>query len=952
MEHEIAQLAQALRAQTEQNAKMMGMFGRMATANSSPADKRKMERDLFSQPASRFGKAIEGIQNSTYQYNRAMNGATRATEATSNSMKLLGQDAGAAKDALSGMAKTLLGGAIGGVIVGGLLDYVTGLTKTYQGLADVGHTFGGSIIGMTEAAARSEMTLDRYAKVIRENSELASQLGGKGGGLGQMLASVRTASMDAGMFGFTMEGLDSYATQYLETLRAQGRLEQLDHIQAARNIRNMAGETSAMAIAFGKSRDELTKMTAAVRTAPSYKARIAQMDKDSANMADEVMTRSLGILSGLPGDIGKLLSQSFGEMFGANGNVALVSTYQDTLKYLPGSAEALSKSMAIAEEGMRLKDPKLADKAAIALHNDLRESAKTMLPQAHIWAISTDSKLREVAAKIIDLATNEKDITEKSLAEAREQAAKQTEITKLMSNAEANWAKISSTLKLAFLPLIGSFLENFAKGVENFTKSKAFEELKGSLTRIGGFFQDWVASVTTPEKMAAFSTWVTEFLASFKDIGQNISGEEFKAFIGRIGGAIMNVVEFSVKLREIGVYVAMTLLPAITTLVNNLGTLAVAAVGLWTAFKGFQLYKMFKGLSSMTVSAGTVILNRKGGLPLDIGGGDGNGKGKGGRMRRAGRAVLKGAGALGAGAVGLLGFMDGPIGDWVKNIGGKISDSIFDGGKDAAKAAEDAAKGAGAAGKARAAGPEAPKTPEVPKATSAAAAEAKAAGGALEAAESKALRASKLLKGMGALGTLLSTIDGGMQVYDLNERSKQEGWDDNKFREELTKLLAPMLVGTAGALAGGALGAAGGSLIAPGIGSLIGGVGGAIGGSLGGDKLGEMIAPLIVDAIKKAPIAAVNTGEQFGPPIPPSLRSPGELDPAATTKKIEEIMSSIEEQKRVEAIASEKMLAELIKNNDLIRQQTEMQAQLLNRNNETVKITANDIRRATESNGN
>ena len=71
-----------------------------------------------------------------------------------------------------------------------------------------------------------------------------------------------------------------------------------------------------------------------------------------------------------------------------------------------------------------------------------------------------------------------------------------------------------------------------------------------------------------------------------------------------------------------------------------------------------------------------------------------------------------------------------------------------------------------------------------------------------------------------------------------------------------------------------------------------------------------------------------------------------------TPKKIEEIMSSIEEQKRVEAIASEKMLAELIKNNDLIRQQTEMQAQLLNRNNETVKITANDIRRATESNGN
>ena len=256
MEHEIAQLAQALRAQNEQNAKMMGMFGRMAAANSSPADQRKMERDLFSKPADRFNQNISSMQRSTDQWNRAMYSATRASDKVSSSFKLLGQDASAAQNALSGMAKTLLGGALGGVVIGGLINYVSGLTTAYQGMTEIGQTFGGNLLGMSKAAAESQMTLERYATVMKANSELAAAMGTGGNGrksMGQMMASVREASKAAGLFGYTMEGLDEMTASYMETSRAQGHLETLSNAENLRNIQGMAKETAALSTVYGLS---------------------------------------------------------------------------------------------------------------------------------------------------------------------------------------------------------------------------------------------------------------------------------------------------------------------------------------------------------------------------------------------------------------------------------------------------------------------------------------------------------------------------------------------------------------------------------------------------------------------------------------------------------------------------------------------------------------------------
>lgn len=965
MEHEIAQLAQALRAQNEQNAKMMGMFGRMASANSSPNDQRKMERDLFSKPADRFSRNIDSMRASTDQWNRAMGSATRASDKVSSSFKLLGQDASAAQSALSGMAKTLLGGALGGVVIGGLINYVSGLTSAYQGMAEIGQTFGGNLLGMSKAAAESQMTLERYATVMKANSELAAAMGAGGNGrksMGQMMASVREASKAAGLFGYTMEGLDEMTASYMETSRAQGHLETLSNAQNLRNIQGMAKETAALSTVYGKSRTEINKVTTEIMQSAAIVARLNQTTGAQYDNTRKVFDQSIRALASLPGESGKLLASTMGEMFGANGNLGLVTGFKDIFNKLGPSADILTRAYDKLQKATDTGDTAAADEATVELTNSMRRLAKENMPLLQQWAAQKhlNPQLGAAAEQFIKIGTLTKDMTKAEQEAARKRIEAIDKETALMLSLGQSWAEISSKARMAFLPLLDAPLKAFADGVTKFAESPAYAQMTDQLGKISTEMTKWAGELAKPEKLKVFSDWFVQVSSRFAAFVQSIQPSDitrlFDGIIefGKLIGSVITAVSQAAlavagfgKMLYDSTALLSPILKGIGATFDMLGIgLKELVIGLgvaYAAFKGFQLYKFFSGIRNMEVRAANVNINGRGLGGFGgggHGGGGGGGKGKGGRLRRMGRGIAGGAAGLAGLALGGLDLLNGPVADKLSEFGS----ALFGAKKGAEAAAEGVTGTATVKGKG-----EVPKAPEVKAGT--AAADAAKGAAEVESAAAKGLRASKLIKGLGVLGTVLSTIDGGMQVYDLNERSKAEGWDDNKFREELTKLLAPMLTGTAGALAGGALGAAGGTLVAPGIGSLIGGIGGAIGGGLGGDKLGEMIAPLIVDAIKKAPVEA-KTGEQFGPPIPANLKSPGEVDPGTVSKKIDEYLNGLAEMRRSDGINNEKLLEQLTKVGDLIRQQSEMQAQLLNRNNETVKNTASNIVRASEANGN
>lgn len=959
MEHEIAQLAQALRAQNEQNAKMMGMFGRMASANSSPNDQRKMERDLFSKPADRFNQNVNSMRSSIDQWNRAMYTTNRASEKVSSSLKLLGQDASAAQNALSGMAKTLLGGALGGVVIGGLINYVSGLTKTYQSMAEIGQTFGGNLFKMSEAAAQSYMTLERYSEVMKANSEIAAQMNNRpgGSGFGQFLGQVRAASKDMGMFGFTMEGLDEVAITYMENLKAQGHLQSMSNNQAMLNVRQMASEVTAMSAVYGKSRAEILKTTKEGMAVPSIQARHAQMSADQAEKANAVINSAFTNLAGLPGDVGKLMTETMSQLYGARGNLGMVNNFKTVFAKMGVSADHFVDANERLEKAVRNNDHEGAAEAMDDLIGKLRATGQENMKQLEYFASLGDMypELSAAASKMIQIATIP-DLTPEQKKQRKEEALRKSEETRLALNASQKWNEISSMARLALLPLISEPMTALAKSLKEFQEGPGFKDFQENIKLVSGELSRFATTLFSGENMKVFGEWLGSLAIQMRDFVGSIDPKAIKktlADLESFGKTIWWLIGIVGSLASGLISMVSMLKPVFSglgTIMEKFGIGAKEVVlglgALYVGMKALKAYSFLRGIGKMNVTAANVNIEGKG--IADIfnrrnrngrGRGGGGGTGGGGRMRRMGRGIAGAAVGLGGLVLGGLELLNGPVADKLSTFG----EALF-GAKKGAEAAADGASTASVKGKT-----DAPKAPEVK--TGVAADAAKGAAEA-ESAASKGLRASKLLKSLGVLGTVLSTIDGGMQVYDLNERSKAEGWDDNKFREELTKLLAPMLTGTAGALAGGALGAAGGSLIAPGIGSIIGGVGGAIGGGMGGDKLGEMIAPLIVDAIKKAPIGAVNTGEQFGPPIPANLKSPNEIDPAAVSKKITEYMSSLEEMRRTDGINNEKLLEQLTKVAELIRQQTEMEAQLLNRNNETVKYTANDIRRATESNGN
>lgn len=212
-------------------------------------------------------------------------------------------------------------------IVGGALDVfykeTTKLTgrfvDNWRSLSDYGQGYGNSMLSLAQNAAAAGISLESYNKLVVKNSDIISQVGSMQ--FAQLSKNVRSASYAFGMYGHTVDGLNDITSSYMSRLAIGGNLETINQIttkKAVGEIGQLAQQTSALSIAFGKSRDEIMKTTDAAYSNLSFKSRMAAMSADQ-RMQFLKDHKEINLAAGLPGSAGSMMSDMFAEAAGKAG---------------------------------------------------------------------------------------------------------------------------------------------------------------------------------------------------------------------------------------------------------------------------------------------------------------------------------------------------------------------------------------------------------------------------------------------------------------------------------------------------------------------------------------------------------------------------------------------------------------------------------------------------------
>lgn len=211
---------------------------------------------------------------------------------------------------MSGVLGASLGGLVAGMITGSM-----NLMGEYRKMADAGQMFEGSLFTMARTAAQAGMPLSEFTTMIRRSSVAVSHFGVKS--LTEVTKGLRNVTHSAGMFGFSIEGLTEVATNYLEQQRMYGQRTAINTNEAIKNTRALAKGVAETSAAFGKSREEIMRVTQEAMSSFSLIGRTMGMSGSQLQTFATGVQASIQVLSGIQGEGGRLLSTMMADTFGS-----------------------------------------------------------------------------------------------------------------------------------------------------------------------------------------------------------------------------------------------------------------------------------------------------------------------------------------------------------------------------------------------------------------------------------------------------------------------------------------------------------------------------------------------------------------------------------------------------------------------------------------------------------
>lgn len=236
---------------------------------------------------------------------------TQVIDEATESLELLGANTSQLSRAFQNMMRTGIFGALGGAVIANFTNWIGDLTTTYRDIANVGQTFTNGILEMSTVAGQSGVTLDEFARTLKNHSIVAARLSAKG--FMGLAREVRRGTEAFGLYGYTVEALNDFTGEYLESMRIQGRLESIQTADTTKRFQDLAKNTAILSAMFGKSREEINKSTNAAQQEALLTLRVARMTEDEFTRYQNNILPMLQTAATQGGEeFSKFIAQSFG----------------------------------------------------------------------------------------------------------------------------------------------------------------------------------------------------------------------------------------------------------------------------------------------------------------------------------------------------------------------------------------------------------------------------------------------------------------------------------------------------------------------------------------------------------------------------------------------------------------------------------------------------------------
>jgi len=309
--------------------------------------------------------------------------------------------AGAEGSKISGVIGTLGSG------LNGVTNYVEKSVDNFRDLSTTGAGFNNSIVEMTEAQAKTRLNFDEFRRVVKNNSDGFSNLGGNVTKGAQAFAGFSQDLLDseAGRklteLGYSTEEINQITASYMTTTRSRNLMEEADRKAARESIVSLATEMDAVSKITGKSRQE---QEAAVKKAQESGQIRAAIDGAIAKGGKGVED-AYKLMYTAAGKGGSAFQSLTNDVFA----MGRPSKENAKLFSLAGgeATQLLMQARASARAGRAEEAKDLADRAATAFANQSKRAAITNLAeQGDATAIKIIESTRQNADSLNSLTSD------------------------------------------------------------------------------------------------------------------------------------------------------------------------------------------------------------------------------------------------------------------------------------------------------------------------------------------------------------------------------------------------------------------------------------------------------------------------------------------------------------------------------------------------------------------
>ena len=341
------------------------------------------------------------------------------------------------------------------------------LGRQWQGMTNMGHTFGGSMVKMVGAAADAGLSLEDFTEAYRKHNLV---IGATNGRLFDFAKGIRQNTAVAGNYGMTVEQMTDFTADSLEISRKNGTLQSALSQQGSRDMMDLMASTTALAASSDKARDEISKLAnealssnlafAAFKTAPP------ELKDTMEKSAKEIAT---GFAS-LPGEAGSFFSKFY------SNSLAGMANLTDQAKPLI----TMGLGGLVNQMGALARKPNASLKDEFDYQNkfiDTVDAQMTMLKQQ----AASNGPNSDAANTVLELRKNMQKQNYDEFLLHKKEVKNTEEMTAMMASFASNLQLLNSS----FMSGLVNSLTDMLKNMTGFNNGHVMQDLQDLFKRLG-----------------------------------------------------------------------------------------------------------------------------------------------------------------------------------------------------------------------------------------------------------------------------------------------------------------------------------------------------------------------------------------------------------------------------------------------------------------------------------